>query len=46
MTSSCTLLLTYSVKGCKFLPIIIKGLDILFISEILTKCGDWHAIFN
>jgi len=21
-------------------------LDILFISEILPKCGDWHAIFT
>jgi len=37
--SSRTLLLTYSVKGCKSRPIIIKGSDILFISENLAKCG-------
>jgi hypothetical protein len=24
--------------------LIIKDLDILFISEILTKCGDWHIL--
>ena len=44
MTSSWTLLLTFSVKGCRFLLIIIKGFDISFISEILAKCGDWHDI--
>jgi hypothetical protein len=37
---SCSLRLTEFVKGCRFLPITIKGSDILFISEILAKCRD------
>jgi len=43
-SSSCIQRLTDFVKGCRFLSIIIKGLEMLFISRILTKCGDWHDV--
>ena len=43
--TSWTQRLKYSVKWWRFLSIIIIGLDILFISEILAKCGDWHDLF-
>jgi hypothetical protein len=43
LISSLTLLLTYSLKGRSFLPIITKDLNILFILQILAKWTDWHV---
>jgi hypothetical protein len=37
--------LTYFSKSCIF-PVKNHGLDILPISAILPRCGQWHALFT